>query len=195
MEDTLLRERRIRFRDELIQVLRKELIGPEIPFGGLPEGMPPPTEILVESPVQRYSAGVLFPARQPINEVEDYSDDGEDLSPASNPEIFPERQADTQDKTVGEDQLGDAYDETVRLANEFFPSALGLTFIAAVPEKGLIIRPRAAVYEPRPPAGPASKLREWHRTQLDLKPVPLVVDPGQINGMAESEVAENLIVR
>lgn len=190
-----LRDQRVRFRDELIQKLRRELIGPEIPFGGLPEGTPPPTEVLHESPVQRYSAGVLFPARQPINEVEDSSDDGEDVPPASDPEIFPEGQANVQDKTAGEDRLGDAYDETVRLANEFFPSALGLTFIAAVSAKGLIIRSRAAVYESRPPADPASKLREWHRTQLDLKPVPLVVDPGRTSGMSESEVAENLKVR
>ncbi len=94
-----------------------------------------------------------------------------------------------------DDSLGDAYDETVRLANEFFPSAIGLTFIADRPAKGLLVRPRAARYESRQPADPEAKLREWHRIPLDLKPVVVTVDPAKSCGMGEFDVAPDLKVR
>src|SRR5438105_1043983 len=142
-----LRDHRVAFRDELIGALRRELIGPVEPFGELGSD-PPPPDVLLESPVQRYCAGILFPSRQIIDEVEDSADrDGDEASSNAVPENTPEEQGDSTDKGGGGagDKLGDAYDETVRLANEFFPSAIGLTFIAEVPAGGLLVRPRAAV--------------------------------------------------
>ncbi len=194
---TDVREQRVCFRSELVAELRRELVGPEVPFG-TPADSPQPADVLQESPVQRYCAGILFPARQAIDEVEDTAD-REDQEPAAGatPETLPDEQADTPEKGKGsgDDALGDAYDETVRLANEFFPSAIGLTFIAEVPAKGLLVRPRAAKYESRQPADPASKLREWHRIALELKPVVVTVDPASSCGMDEVEVAPNLKVR
>jgi len=204
-----LRDQRTRFRDELIHLLRKELIGPEIPYDELFEGKPAPEEVLLISPLQRYVAGVLFPLRQPIHEVEDFDDIEEgNITLATELKSISEERTDIRGDALDEELLGDAYDETIRLANEFFPSAIGLTFIAAVPEKGLVIRPRAAVYESRSSPEPSSssaelkssnqsksKRREWHRIQLDLKPVPLVVDAERTRGMTEVEVAEHLRVR
>jgi hypothetical protein len=68
------------FRQELVAALRRELVGPDLP----PHGTEVPageswTEVLEESPIQRYSAGVLFPQSQPINEV----DNADDSSAAS----------------------------------------------------------------------------------------------------------------
>lgn len=191
-----LRDHRVAFRDELIGALRRELIGPEEPLGAA-IGEPPPPDVLLESPVQRYCAGILFPTRQAIDEVEDTADnDGDQTSTGAIPENAPEEQRDSMERGGGgEDKLGDAYDETVRLANEFFPSAIGLTFIAEIPAGGLLIQPRAAVYMSKAPADPASKLREWHRTLLPLKPVPLTVESGLASGMAEVDVAEHLKVR
>lgn len=193
-----LRDQRVTFRDELIAALRRELIGPESPFDGS-AGDPPPPDVLVESPVQRYCAGILFPARQVQDESDDSADtDGDPVPAGAAPENAPEEQSSVGESGKGggaDDKLGDAYDETVRLANEFFPSAIGLTFIAEVPAGGLVIRPRAAAYESKPAADPKSKLREWHRIVLPLKPVPLTVDPGQASGMGEVEVVENLKVR
>lgn len=193
-----LRDQRVAFRDELIAALRRELIGPESPFDGS-AGDPPPPDVLVESPVQRYCAGILFPARQVQDESDDSADtDGDPTTAGAAPENAPEEQSSVGESGKGggaDDKLGDAYDETVRLANEFFPSAIGLTFIAEVPTGGLVIRPRAAAYESKPAADPKSKLREWHRIVLLLKPVPLTVDPGQASGMGEVEVVENLKVR
>jgi hypothetical protein len=195
---TDVREQRVCFRGELVAELRRELIGLEVPFGA-PADPPPPAEVLQESPVQRYCAGILFPARLTNDESEDTADGG-DSEPAAgaSPETLPEEQGDAAEKGKGggvDDTLGDAYDETVRLANEFFPSAIGLTFIAEVPAKGLVVRPRAAKYESRQPADPEARLREWHRIVLDLKPVVVAVDPAKSCGMDECEVAPNLKVR
>ena len=193
---TDIRSLRVAFRDDLIGVLRRELIGPEEPFEGRGDNSPSP-DVLVESPVQRYCAGILFPARQSIDEVEDSADrDGDQVSSAAVPDNAPEEQSDEKGRRSGaEDGMRDAYDETVRLANEFFPSAIGLTFIAEIPAGGLLVRPRAAIYESKPSTDPKTKLREWHRIVLSLKPVPLIVDPGKANGMDETEVAESLKVR
>ncbi|MBA2224547.1 MAG: helicase-related protein [Thermogemmata sp.] len=205
-----LRDQRTKFRDELIQLIRRELIGPEIPYDELFEGKPPPTEVLLISPLQRYVAGVLFPLSQSIHEVEDFDNiKEENITLATELTSLPTERTEIRDVTPDEELLSEAYDETVRLANESFPSAIGLTFIAAVPEKGLVIRPRAAVYESRSSPEPSlssaepnssseskSKRREWwHRIQLDLKPVPLRVDPERESGMAEVEVQEHLKVR
>lgn len=68
------------FRQELIAALRRELVGPDLP----PHGTEIAAgelwrEVLQESPIQRYSAGVLFPQSQPINEV-DIADDSRDAA-------------------------------------------------------------------------------------------------------------------
>ena len=64
-----------------------------------------------------------------------------------------------------------------------------------MPTRGLIVRPRAAVYESKTTTDPKGKLREWHRNLLKLEPVTLKVDPAVPEGMGESEVAANLKVR
>src|SRR5689334_4092445 len=98
-----LRDQRIRFRGELIDVLRRELIGPEPYFGRPSESTPPISETLLESPVQRYSAGVLFPTRKPINEVETEAESvSEDADSSARPEIFAEEQLGTNDRSGGE---------------------------------------------------------------------------------------------
>ena len=145
------------FRDSLIECLRRELVGPDVPVRQS-------DEFLQESPRQRYSAGVLFPSNQPFLEHEDVradeaTPDGDDDA-AAPPETI-EGQAPEPVKAGGGELRGDAeYDEMIRLANAFFPSAIGLTFIAEFPERGLRVDAHAAVYQSQKPADPKSKLRE-----------------------------------
>ena len=122
------------FRDELIDALERELVGPGLPphdYEGNPDQ--PYIEVLEESPTQRYSAGVLFPQQQTINETDDQSDSAgpEFLEPIDEelPTVPLEGDPTVEPKLEGVsgDSLTDAYDQTVRLANEFYPSAIGLT--------------------------------------------------------------------
>src|SRR4051794_34267409 len=122
------------FRDELINALERELVGPGLPPHNY-EGDPsqPYVEHLEESPTQRYSAGVLFPQQQVIDESDDQNESSEASDTVGSakeeptdplegaPTAEPERDG------VAGDTLTDAYDQTVRLANEFYPSAIGLS--------------------------------------------------------------------
>ena len=184
------------FRQNLIEVLRRELVGPAWgPFGVAVAQQA--VEVLQESPVQRYSAGVLFPSQQTILEIEDSDPIEVDTEEKeSDPEIFPEVEVgDTGRAGSGDDAISDAYDETVRLANEFFPAAMGMTFIASVPREGLIIQPRAAVYHSQKPRDPNSKLREWVREVLDIKQVVLHIPADADHDMQSFELVDHLHLR
>jgi hypothetical protein len=188
------------FRQELVQALRRELVGPPWSIRATPitDPVTETIEVLHESPVQRYSAGVLFPSSQPMVEIEDAEQTTEEsLADIGDPkvEIFtedevPEPAADGR----GYDAISDAYDETVRLANEFFPAAIGLSFIAQLPEESFIIRPRAAIYKSQKPTDPKSRLREWHRSPLELPPVVLKI-PDASYGLLAFNLADHLKLR
>lgn len=189
------------FRLKLIESLRRELIGPEC-SSQQPENVQGELfkDILQESPVQRYSAGVLFPSSQPIIEIEDFdvSDEEEEKQTTLEENISdihvkdPMPEPDQADRSG--DVISDAYDETVRMANEFLPSAIGLTFIADVSEGGITIAPHAAIYKSKKPNDPDLKLREWHRTELDIKPVILQIEE-KAKGIRTFQISRSLNLR
>lgn len=190
------------FRDELINALRRELVGPDLPPHGteIPDGAIW-TEVLQESPIQRYSAGVLFPQNQPNNEVDNAGENdaataGDEAVNVDDPELPVEDQGQeaTRDGRLS-DQLADAYDETIRMANEFLPAAIGLTFITDYPEDALVIHATAARYESQAPVDPASKLREWRRIPLSITPVLLRFPATIHHDMQEFELAPRLKLR
>lgn len=189
------------FRENLVEALRRELVGPLWSIASTQSGEPvaQTIEVLQESPVQRYSSGVLFPSSQPIVEMEDSEQTYQEASPDvadAKVEIFVEDEVpELGTDGGGYDAISDAYDETVRLANEFFPAAIGLSFIAQLPKEGLLIRPRAAVYKSQKPTDPKSRLREWHRSPLELVPVILRVPPDASYGLQSFELAEDLKLR
>lgn len=183
------------FRQELIDALYRELVGPDLPVHGAKNSNEKSRpEILQESPTQRYSAGVLFPQSLPMNEVDNSGRDepAEDITEDVIPGIQVEEQAeDIIRNGQMNERLADAYDETVRMANEFFPSAIGITFLARYPEEGLVISARAAIYKSQP----AVKLREWHRSELEIKPINLIFPVVASHNMQEYELAEHLGLR
>lgn len=188
------------FREDMIEALRRELVGPAwLPPVSEEQQAEQPKDVLQESPVQRYSAGVLFPSSQPIVEIDD-ADVLDEEAATGNDDVEPavlldEEIAESTRDGRGDDAIGNAYDETVRLANEFFPAAIGLTFIADVSERGLVIQARAAAYSSQKPADPDSKLREWHRAVLDLRPVELTIPKEADHGIQSFDLAEHLRVR
>lgn len=188
------------FREALLDALERELVGPDLPPHGttLPEGQSY-IEELEEAPTQRYSAGVLFPQSQPLNEVQLH-----DEQPSADPNDDPDAELLLEDEQpyepsragAGPDAIADAYDETVRLANEFLPSASGLSFLCRVPDEGLTVRARAARYETHtPPEGSTSRFSRWRRVALDLPPWILKIPTDQRRGMAHFDVASHLQVR
>lgn len=189
------------FRQELVHALRRELVGPDLPPHGteIAEG-DTYVEVLEESPTQRYSAGVLFPLSQPINEIDNSEEaeasEMEESAEQGGPEREVDEQADQAERDAKmSDQIGDAYDETIRLANEYFPSAIGLTFVAERPSEGLVVRAAAARYESHSSAVPEKRFRKWRRLPLDMKPVRLTFSATAPYDIQKSELAENLQLR
>lgn len=165
------------FRDRIIESLRRELVGPL----WISQNEEDINEVLQESPILRYSAGVLFPNSQVIIEGDDTDNlDKDNLGEAENNDEIGDKEisieVDEKSELLAEkrqtEALSTAYDETVRLANEFYPSAIGISFIANIPENGLIIQARAAIYKSKKnDVNP--KYREWQRKVLEIDPIVL----------------------
>ncbi|MET8180802.1 helicase-related protein [Streptomyces sp. NPDC005336] len=146
-----------RFRAELVERLRADLLGPT----GVHADS---EEILHDWPVTTYSTGVLFP-RTEDPELARVDADENDFDDA--------------DSTLTVDELPDT---GINLANIQKPSATGITF-ALDPARSRTVRitPVAAVYEPEDSEGrPTVPVRaerrstraqdlRWHRRPLELK--------------------------
>ena len=160
-------------RDFLVDHLRRELVGPSTgyptaDFDGedlLRVQHPPPgypalqlngEEILriQDPPRQRYAAGVLFPARSGLSQHDAVARD-EDVPPnAQSPEG--DRILDQSDtasiRSSSIDEAADT-DHEVTLANQYLPSAMGLSALLDVPPC-LKVDISAAVYRKQPLASP-----------------------------------------
>ncbi|MEU8347795.1 helicase-related protein [Spirillospora sp. NPDC048832] len=154
-----------RFRDELLDRLRRDLSGP---MGG-------EEEIIDDAPVTTYSAGVLFPRRRDEDTVVlDRAEKDADLSTAQ----------------LAVDEVSDI---GVSLANVQTPSSMGLTFaVDSAVSSTVTATVEAAMYDPIDEVGNvvAAKRAErrttekddvrWRRRPLELEPVVIdVTRPGQ----------------
>lgn len=181
-------------RSDLIEFLRKDLIGPA-------RG---DSEELDDPPKIRYVAGVLFPQETESDESGSISgvdsDTEEDSGAPLDDESEPQR-PESASVHSDEEQRGEAsaeeddYDQTVTLANSYRPSAMGLSFLVEgrIPE--LHVRVRAAVYETRLTrvAEDEHERRIWKRVALDI---PLHVVPLQgSSDPSDAELASGLKLR
>ncbi len=135
-------------RNFIVDFLRKELVGPS---PGHPAVQLDGQEILraQDPPRKRYGAGILFPIRSQVLRQEETGADEEASEDAESPD--PDRiveGSDVEDAVDTEISSGDNPPETdrdVTLANEFLPSAMGLSALLDVPER-LVIDVSAANY-------------------------------------------------
>lgn len=137
-------------RDFIIEELRAELVGPRPGLPAIQTGIGQDSiegeEILRQEdpPRIRYGAGVLFPRQSPVPDQEQA--DAPDPSADE-----PESDADPTDMPGSPDQTnrgpGDdgETEQEINRANEYLPSAMGLTALIRLPE-ALIVEVRAARY-------------------------------------------------
>jgi hypothetical protein len=117
------------FRDAMIEQLERQLFGPKRDAEETQS-----REQLSVAPLQLYATGVLFPQKSLQNAIED--DDGgveaaTDVDVGDLETIELEDRGDRRDRGGGE--AGDGEREPLNLANEFSPSALGISFRIAAP--------------------------------------------------------------
>ena len=120
-------------RDFILDFLRKELVGPSpIP----PDVQANGEEILrsQDPPRQRYGAGILFPQRSQIPSHEETAADEDETTDANSPATTDilENKIDGE-SSVGTDSRPET-DQEVNLANQFLPSAMGLSVLVDIPD-------------------------------------------------------------
>ena len=139
----------LKARDFIVDFLRRELIGPS---PGHPAVQIDGEEILrpQDPPRQRYGAGILFPMRARVIS-QDETAEGEDVtgdaeSPEQDEIVASQEGAETEPVETTPGEIPPETDRDVTLANEFLPSAMGLTALVEVPER-LLVDVSAGVYE------------------------------------------------
>ena len=125
-------------RDFIVDFLRRELVGPS---PGHPAVQIDGEEILraQDPPRQRYGAGILFPMRARML-GQDETAEGEDLtndaeSPEQDDIVESQDSAQTGIVDVSRGETPPDTDRDVTLANQFLPSAMGLTALVEVPDR------------------------------------------------------------
>ena len=136
-------------RDFIVDFLRKEIVGP---FPGFPSVQPDGQEILrrQDPPRQRYGAGILFPMRSEVLRQDETGADEQATQNADSPEpdqIVESSQAGRllEGTEVSTGESPPDTDRNVTLANEFLPSAMGLSALVEVPER-LCVDVEAGIY-------------------------------------------------
>src|SRR5947208_7052745 len=136
-------------REEIVAFLRRELIGPD---PGFPARQLKREEILrpQDPPRLRYSAGVLFPRKAAVFLAENATDEEveaetSDVSEGDELENEDAGRGDPREDARGEGEI--PTDQEVNRANEYLPSAMGISVLLRLPRR-LKIRVFAASYEP-----------------------------------------------
>jgi hypothetical protein len=114
------------FRASLVQLLRRQVFGPSIG-----DGDGDLDELLTVSPLQLYATGVLFPQRLVQNLLEEGAEPTGGVENDSVQGDFTEAEVREGKKASGDISDADASSderEPLNLANEFSPSACGISF-------------------------------------------------------------------
>ncbi len=179
----------VHVRSEILEFLHRELIGPDPSpeyrqFNNGEEILRPQ-----DPPRLRYSAGVLFPKGIRVEQAETATDDELTDDTGEIPE------GDEPDNITFGGGAGEADASTeheVNRANEYLPSAIGLTALVRLPDT-LKITVRASHYEKKSAPGLGKPGRDgkdqehYWRKQLNLEPVEL---NGQIFTQADKSTRE-----
>ncbi len=146
-------------RQKVVDFLHWELVGPQDQH-----------EVLDEPPTLRYSAGVLFPGGNIVDEIPDAGDGevsiGEQAPPEDDAEAEEDDSTQQRKPTFGpEDSPDSLLDTPAQLANAHMPSAMGLSFVCRAEAK-LEVRVNGAVYERLEEKGEGGRTL-WKRKPLE----------------------------
>ena len=121
----------INAREEYIDIIRSEMLGPGSEFS-FPDAE---HELISSSPVSRYSVGILYPQG---NKVDLENDDTSKTSEIENSKVEEDKD-DAESKQIevesaksmpqSEDFADDNLDEEVSMSAQYMPSSMGMTFI------------------------------------------------------------------
>lgn len=186
------------YRDSVIQFLKWEIVGPERD-----------DEVLDRSPLQRYTAGILFPSRLPHAEIEDEVRGQSAATPIESNGVAPELMTqeisesgspEVADEPQRDDAAESELDDSVSLANAFRPSAIGISCLVESPTSDSTLRftVAAATYQsghappiapgndavqaaPGPPVAGARQYDVYRRVPASIPPVTIALATGRLS--------------
>ena len=131
-------------RDFILDFLRQELVGPSPRPPYIQENG---EEILrpQDSPRQRYGAGVLFPVRSYVPSQDQTGEDEVDGGEADSPDTTADLEVMDSDSASTQEERTPDTEQEVNLANQYLPSAMGISVLVEVPDR-LQIEITAATY-------------------------------------------------
>ncbi|MDV4152121.1 helicase-related protein [Clostridium sp. AL.422] len=131
----------MRVRREIVERCKAEMLGPgSEDIGGNIE-----TEVISDSPIERYSLGILFPQ----NSNYELNDEEKPVKVEKEPdedvilEYLNEKSSETN---ISKSYVEDGVQDQITMTNQFLPSAMGLTFFAQGEINSLNIRVSASTY-------------------------------------------------
>ncbi|HAT4169819.1 TPA: helicase [Clostridium perfringens] len=126
----------VKFREEIIKRCRAEMLGP----GSEDLGCDIEKEVLSDSPLERYSLGILFPKKTLYDENDgdkNIRDENEEINEEVNEEdddleseVYRNRNFKEEAKSLVNSYSEDGIQEQITMTNQPLPSAMGLTFFA-----------------------------------------------------------------
>ncbi len=130
MNSREIREQLIVARDEYINLIKSELMGPGSEFS-VPD---PEHELISSSPLSRYSVGILFPQGNKIEQDNDETVIVDEDLPEDHSEAEPVGKLETtikrQDRNLQYDETADEnLDEEIGMATQYKPASMGVTFL------------------------------------------------------------------
>lgn len=130
MNSREIREQLIVARDEYINLIKSELMGPGSEFS-VPDSE---HELISSSPLSRYSVGILFPQGNKIEQDNDETVIVDEDLPEDHSEAEPVGELETtikrQDRNLQYDETADEnLDEEIGMATQYKPASMGITFL------------------------------------------------------------------
>lgn len=134
MTDTEIRKAMISDREEYIEIIKAELLGPGSEFS-LPDAE---HEIISTTPISRYSIGILFPQGNVVNHDNEEATELEEVDnlveisegeKSEEQDVDPIKQKKQRTYTFDE-TANENLDEEIGLSTQYMPSSIGITFIA-----------------------------------------------------------------
>jgi len=134
MNNREIREGLISAREEYINLIKFELLGPGSEFS-VPDAK---HELISSSPISRYSLGILYPQGNQLNQDSDETLQimGEDSESEQDLEDMPKQYETESETTVSvsydlefDETVDENLDEEIGLSAQYMPSSMGITFI------------------------------------------------------------------
>lgn len=138
MNGNEIREQMIAAREEYIEIIKSELLGPGSEFS-LPDAE---HELISSSPISRYSVGILFPQGNLVNQDNDETvptNETEETSSETSETEFLDDNLQTDKKTeksrrrfyINDETADENLDEEIGMSAQYMPSSMGITFLVS----------------------------------------------------------------